>query len=496
MNHKEFAASIKAKYPQYADMPDEELTRAMMEKFPVYSDVDTTGMSAPPAQQIGTPAENVSQFQKLAPYFHESAAKGQGWAGRTVGALKDLASLPGRAAFASGDAGIPMQTTSVNTGDKVGDILANLGRDPWMIPAMLSGEGVAAGIGKVVGKIPGVGGMVSRIPAQAAGGALVANIPAATEYAVNDAPYDPLKTSLLGAGLGAAGEGMAMSAPYLQEQAKKLFLAGVKPRPRFQGGTEAAGMHNFLDKGLMPEIASPFALNPSQAGKKGIQIIEDVAGPQYDKAYSNADMLAARHAQAMGDMSLMVPKSDLSRGIDEGLAKYAQANPGGYNIPELRDAIKDAWSRIDVAGAKWGDLAPAVKGAGEYLSSESHVLPSVAKSLKAGFAKAAAKKPELSAPLESAMEGAADAARRSLGERFPEVAALNQKWAPWYGARDAFKTAAVRENRGVATNLINFANSPAFARGVDAAGRTVGAVHPLARLLMLPSARDATSVMP
>lgn len=57
MNHKEFAASIKAKYPQYADMPDEELARAMMEKFPVYSDVDTTGMSAPPAQYLGAPAE-------------------------------------------------------------------------------------------------------------------------------------------------------------------------------------------------------------------------------------------------------------------------------------------------------------------------------------------------------------------------------------------------------------------------------------------------------
>ena len=94
------------------------------------------------------------------------------------------------------------------------------------------------------------------------------------------------------------------------------------------------------------------------------------------------------------------------------------------------------------------------------------------------------------------VEGAADAARQSLGERFPEVAKLNQKWAPWYGARDAFKTAAVRENRGVVTNLVNFANSPAFARGVDATGRSLGATSSLPRLLMIPSARDATSVKP
>ena len=437
-----------------------------------------------------------TEFQKLAPYFNQAASQGQGWGGMALGATKDLTSFLGRAAFSSGPKGIPMQETSVNTGDKVGDALANIGRDPWMIPTMLSGEGVAAGIGKLIGKLPGLAGILARVPAQAAGGAVVANIPAATEHVANDAPYDPFRTSLLGAGLGALGEGMNMSAPYLQEQGKKLFFAGVKPRPRIQGGTEAAGMHNFLDQGLMPEIASPFALNPAQAGKKGLEIIEDVAGPEYAQAYGNADHLALRHAQAMDDMSLMIPKSDLTKGIENGLEKYAQANPGGYNIPELQDAIQDAWSRIDVAGADWKKLGPAVKGMGDYLSSDLYVLPSTAKSLKAGFAAAAAKKPEFSAPLESAMEGAADAARQSLGERFPEVAKLNQKWAPWYGARDAFKTAAVRENRGVVTNLVNFANSPAFARGVDATGRSLGATSSLPRLLMIPSARDATSVKP
>ncbi len=58
MNHTEFAAAIKAKYPQYADMSDADLTRAMMAKFPEYSDVDTSGMSAAsqpaPTQQYGS----------------------------------------------------------------------------------------------------------------------------------------------------------------------------------------------------------------------------------------------------------------------------------------------------------------------------------------------------------------------------------------------------------------------------------------------------------
>ena len=35
---QEFAASIKAKYPQYAEIPDDELVTRILDKHPVYRD--------------------------------------------------------------------------------------------------------------------------------------------------------------------------------------------------------------------------------------------------------------------------------------------------------------------------------------------------------------------------------------------------------------------------------------------------------------------------
>lgn len=47
----EFAAKIKAKYPQYADMPDEELAQKMIAKFPQYQDmIGATPTAASPAE--------------------------------------------------------------------------------------------------------------------------------------------------------------------------------------------------------------------------------------------------------------------------------------------------------------------------------------------------------------------------------------------------------------------------------------------------------------
>ena len=44
---QEFAASIKAKYPQYAEIPDDELVTRILDKHPVYRDrVSPTTSSA------------------------------------------------------------------------------------------------------------------------------------------------------------------------------------------------------------------------------------------------------------------------------------------------------------------------------------------------------------------------------------------------------------------------------------------------------------------
>lgn len=50
MDYKEFSSKIKAKYPQYNDMADDELARRMVEKYPEYKDVTFDATSDNPEQ--------------------------------------------------------------------------------------------------------------------------------------------------------------------------------------------------------------------------------------------------------------------------------------------------------------------------------------------------------------------------------------------------------------------------------------------------------------
>ena len=55
---QEFAASIKAKYPQYAEIPDDELVTRVLDKHPVYRDRVSQPQAAPevpeaPPQSMG-----------------------------------------------------------------------------------------------------------------------------------------------------------------------------------------------------------------------------------------------------------------------------------------------------------------------------------------------------------------------------------------------------------------------------------------------------------
>jgi len=57
MNHTEFAAKVKAKYPEYAALDDADLTRRVLTKFPGAYDVDTSGMQQPALTQSGDAAQ-------------------------------------------------------------------------------------------------------------------------------------------------------------------------------------------------------------------------------------------------------------------------------------------------------------------------------------------------------------------------------------------------------------------------------------------------------
>ena len=50
---QEFAASIKAKYPQYAEIPDDELVTRILDKHPVYRDRVSQPQAAP--AEVATP---------------------------------------------------------------------------------------------------------------------------------------------------------------------------------------------------------------------------------------------------------------------------------------------------------------------------------------------------------------------------------------------------------------------------------------------------------
>lgn len=110
----EFAAKIKAKYPQYADVPDDELTQKVIAKHPEYGDrVDLTPVAKAPTgteramqQTMGGPPMFVDVPKGEGAAFEEAGKKGYQRGAGTGLAMVGSTALPGAAEAVPGAAGV------------------------------------------------------------------------------------------------------------------------------------------------------------------------------------------------------------------------------------------------------------------------------------------------------------------------------------------------------------------------------------------------------
>lgn len=266
----------------------------------------------------------------------------------------------------------------------------------------------------------------------------------------------------MGAEIGAAalrplGGAMVKAGPALQKLANERFTAGITPRQRT--GREAEGLQQFLAAGGLPEVATWSDLNWKRPAERFFATLEGKAAPEYQQTLASADAAAA----ASG-MPQIVPKGELAKGVEQGILGFSQQRPGAFTAQDMAAARQDVFDRLTMSGAT-PETQRALAFTEKPAAVPTHLTPSEAHRLKSGLAADAYKRKEMSKAVEAGEEGAANAARAYLGNLFPDVAALNAKWSPWYAARDAMETAMQRgSNRKFLTNLRNFPESPGATR--------------------------------
>ena len=169
MNSREFAAQIKAQYPDYADVPDVDLARAMLAKYPEYHQhVDTSDLAPAPVRAAPPQAapEQVSTARKvLSAAFPdvvrsaEAGSKAPIWSG-----IRSGLTLPARAAYGGTQAlaelagsGSPRQALDVlqrtmedpekaaqDIPGRVQSAAASMINDPMLLPSLAVPGGSAS----------------------------------------------------------------------------------------------------------------------------------------------------------------------------------------------------------------------------------------------------------------------------------------------------------------------------------------------------------------
>ena len=261
--------------------------------------------------------------------------------------------------------------------------------------------------------------------------------------------------ALLG-GLGPIGSG-------LKKAGNAWFRQMVKPAS-VKGGREAAGLQRALDADLLPQLAGwrptvggsgeQFLRRLGQDGAE-VQPILALADATGDKVSTFAAVRRAREAvqDAMADRRLAVSVPEAKGAID-WLRDRVQ-------IPNSREAVDLAWRGI---GTPANDILP----------SQAHRIKSALYDAAFDVAPSAAHVPKAARVM-----AAKEAARELRGEIAgisPQYAAQMSYLAPLYGAEDAMTRAAtIRGNRNVA-NPMNLINIPTAAQAIWSAGNLLSRV--------------------
>lgn len=336
---KEFAAKIKAKYPQYADMPDEELAQKMVAKYPQYQDMIDAPGEQPKAAPQG-PIYNRAMGAAMAPVV---------WAGSQIdrftgaplragiSAMQDVADRP-NASFLD----LP--------GAMAQGAMRGMGAQPGTVPegkAIFERAGYSgdAGPNRPMGNLP-VSGAYQQVP--------MASTPVSPAGALGFAL--DLATPVPGTGEVKAAGGMAM-----HMAAKKGPGAA---RTVAKAGNAAAGMVD--------------ALTNSKAGTKTADAVRGTVDFAKNKAQQATEGIKAVYGGAPSKDWARWEKVAKENGIDPANLpdsfKYGKHSISSrlerYNAQDdimgeaLRDKWQGAWTGIHEALGRKVDKIAGAPGVG------------------------------------------------------------------------------------------------------------------------------------
>lgn len=268
-------------------------------------------------------------LQMLAPY---STGKAAGESA-PLAVAKDVASLPGRAMAkgiyaltGAGDA--PMSARELpSSGNPWRDIPSGILRDPWTVVGGSVGGAVAPRLAAAA-RLP----VAARFGIGAGAGGVMANIPGATEFALEGKPYDVGATTAFGALTGGLGEGLASGLKYAKGLGEESFR----------------GLKRWL-------------LQMQDRGVSKAEALAQVA-PYLDKAWS------AKGLQTLADKMRDIYESTanpIRQEIAPTATAYQEAarTTGALDLPSHQVGLppRQNFEYLDLMGNKWepgSDIAP------------------------------------------------------------------------------------------------------------------------------------------
>lgn len=331
MDYKEFSGKVKAKYPQYSDMDDEELAQKMVAKFPQqYSDVtfkDAVGESdqdaKPSDPKMRELAINMAKFIFADGKAKAPAALSAAMSGAVAGGAPDIRPL------ARGVTGVP-ESEGASFEEEAKNLAGNIA------PHLLAQAGIAAA----------TGGM--SIPAQGAG--LLAKGAALAGPALARAAASGAITGGQKAIRGGSTEGVGA-------EAGKSALASLS----VEGLFGAAGQAFKLSKPGLVRLGSQLIKSTSAVPEKyGKAVLENpsilteapslkVASAMYRRAVNG--MKGAREFLESKTGSIVMDPGDAIKLLEDTVPKIGTATP-----PSLQEALAARQSAANLLEmAKFGD---------------------------------------------------------------------------------------------------------------------------------------------
>lgn len=430
--------------------------------------------------------KTTSLAEALSPSNARAQKEGRGVLAKQYASLKDLLTLPGRAAFAatqgagelagSRDIGKAFEAAKAAAANPQASFeesapfmptaqkylasprqFAEVAADPMAIP------GAALGATSVK---PIAQGLIGTL---AAYGRRQADAAAQGQETGQGLQRGELIPAAVGAGVAA----LPVAGGALQQSANSLFRKMVKPvRAEVEGLTDA------LAAGKLPALAG-WAGTVGEAGEQFLRKLNKI-GEQYPEILAKADASGQKISTAQ---AYNMARKDLVKAMaDRRITLSPQESNEALNWLSSRIRLPESPEGISAVmrGRSWpaNDIRP----------SQAHRLKSSLYDI--AFGKEAEAAVPRAAKISLAKSASKDT-REQLGQISPEYAALNREAAPLYGAEDAMARAAeVRANNyhlggldvaglGIPVLL----RTPAFARAVWESGRAGERLAPLAKRL-------------